>query len=142
MPNGVYVSVTIQDPTTRWLFSTGRDTWAECRADLEDMFGEEFIQQLTQVLPSKPSLSVVIGGQPEEVLPVKEVAKGLGAQLPEESESLEATAEATFDTCSCGYLINRLVPAGVSKRTGKRYAAFLVCSNPDRNHKGETRPVE
>ncbi len=119
---GVYISVATQSPTTKVLISTSRDTWAECKQDLRDIFGDEFAENVAEVgAGSRPVLTVVKDDVP---LTAEQAAAALGGT---------AGQEQTFETCSCGYLKDRWVPPGVAKGSGKTYPGFFGCSNPVRH---------
>lgn len=123
--HGIGVSYKLADGTMVW---TRRDTWAEVSEDVKLLFGEESLERL------EAELRKAWGGNkpPAVVTPAPVTAEPLLTPT-EVQEQLAAPPQeqAVFDVCPvCGGYKDRLVQAGVSKKTGKPYPAFYGCSTP------------
>lgn len=109
--NGVGVSYKLPDGTIVW---SHRDTWAEVLEDMGLILGEEGANNMASKLQGQAQ-------QQQAIAPVVNLPTGApDAQLGQ-----------VLDLCpKCGQPKTKLVPAGVSKKSGKPYPAFFACAQP------------
>lgn len=122
--NGVGISFKLPDGTMVW---ARRDEWAILKDDIKVIVGEERLAEVQEALRGartpRPTISVSSPvAKQEEVLTPEQAAEELGGG---------SLAPSPYQTCPrCGSLKNKLVPAGVSSKTGKPYKAFHACPSP------------
>lgn len=117
--NGVGISFKLPDGTMVW---ARRDEWAELKNDIKVIVGEERLAQVQEQLRGagqQPRATGMSAASSQPITP-EQAATELGED--------PGNVQQAFVQCpACGSLKNKLVPAGVSSKTGKAYKAFYAC---------------
>lgn len=123
--NGIGISYKLKDGTMVW---ARRDTWAELTEDVRLVFGEDALALLEEELHGAWK---GLGGPKHAPQPAPSAPQPVTPATLDADSVAAAMPEGGLETCPrCGSLKDRPVPAGVSKKTGKPYPAFMGCSTP------------
>lgn len=87
-------------------------------SELLDLFAEEHVAKIASIQQTIGGVSTVVKSVP--------VAPAAQQPAPQRPTPTQAGSE---PLCDCG-LPMKLIPAGVSKATGKPYKGFYACSQP------------
>jgi len=116
---GVYVSLRTPGGL---LWSSSRETWVEVQADVQDAFGEEYLDSFVKQVLGEPVATSSLGSVTESQA-VAAVQEQLGAEQDGDSPTPQ------FEKCDiCGGIKDQWKPPGISK-AGKSYPGFFGCSN-------------
>lgn len=134
--NGVYVSFRTPEGA---LFSSSRETWAEAKADLIEMFGPEWVDAQVSSIVGVYTNNVVPLVPQDEAAQAEAIAEAFDGEtladtpLPSgdtPEQGVQQPPASTFTACEkCGATKDRWVPPGISKKSGKKYPGFYGCSN-------------
>ncbi len=103
--------------------------------ELLQAFREELVQEIHDtevVLNAASTMAAASKSAP--------VASG-GAAPPQEKPAAPAAPSAGIPSCDTHACTMRLVPAGISKKSGKPYKAFYACGQPQAMSCGQTKPA-
>ena len=118
--NGVGISFKLADGTMVW---ARRDDWVELLQDIKAIRGEVFTESLENHLRGQQAdaAAAVLDGPVTNATTDETIT-------PAQAAAILGSGTTNYQTCGgCGQPKDKLVPAGVSKKTGKRYNAFHVC---------------